>query len=225
MISLLSLNRLMFKTMDGLYLNPQERVASTPWYAVHETMRVKIEDALCHGLKDEMDMKVRKSIALCAAKWAEESQMKQRMFQTRFRLPAGPFVQLPSVVVSLTISTQTWHRFTAYQVLANCPQLLHMGNASESMDSADISEIILGGFTDHSVDTKIQALKAMSRMMIYNGDVIHGVTSHRPLLISQAFGVSTAWKLSGPQADGSVYHHDTMGRTRCRSGASSGAGR
>jgi hypothetical protein len=80
MVALISLNRLIFNPMDGLYLNKQEKVSSTPWYAVPEAMRVRIEDALCHGLEDEMDMKVRKSIALCAARWTEESHGRnQRM--------------------------------------------------------------------------------------------------------------------------------------------------
>ena len=76
MIALISLNRLMFNTLEGLYLYKDDKVASTPWYAVPETMRMKIEDSLCHGLKDEMDMKVRKSIALCAARWTEESHAR-----------------------------------------------------------------------------------------------------------------------------------------------------
>jgi hypothetical protein len=76
MIALISLNRLMFSSLEGLYLNKDDKVASTPWYAVPETMRVRIEDGLCHGLKYEMDMKVRKSIALCAAKWTEESHAR-----------------------------------------------------------------------------------------------------------------------------------------------------
>jgi hypothetical protein len=82
MIALISLNRLMFNTLDGLYFNQKEKVDSTPWYGVPEAMRVRIEDALCHGLQDEMDMKVRKSIALCAARWAEESHGRNQRKST-----------------------------------------------------------------------------------------------------------------------------------------------
>lgn len=158
-------------------------------------MRLKIEDALCHGLKDEMDMKIRKCIALCATRWTEESHArnKRKSISSRASGPTndlGPFRELPAVLLSLTVSSQTWHRFTAYQILAECPLIFFMCDCDNAVTSSDIAGILYGGLSDHSVDTKIEALKAMSQLMFYNGDIMLGDTSHRDRLIAYAFGVS-----------------------------------
>jgi hypothetical protein len=58
------------------------------------------------------------------------------------------------------------------------------------VSSQEIADFILGGMTDSSVDTRIEAIKAMSKMMLHDGDLMRGDTSCRDQLISQAFGVS-----------------------------------
>jgi len=61
-----------------------------------------------------------------------------------------------------------------------------MCDKDNSVSSQDIAEFILGGMTDSSVDT----IKAISKMMLHDGDLMRGDTSCRDQLISQSFGVS-----------------------------------
>jgi hypothetical protein len=58
------------------------------------------------------------------------------------------------------------------------------------VSSQEIADFILGGMTDSSIDTRIEAIKALSKMMLHDGDLMRGDTSCRDQLISQAFGVS-----------------------------------
>jgi hypothetical protein len=94
-------------------------------------------------------------------------------------LSSGPFRELPAIVISLTASTQTWHRFTAFQILANCPLLFFMCDKDNSVSSEEIAGFILGGMTDSSIDTRIEAIKALSKMMLHDGDIMRGDTSCR----------------------------------------------
>jgi len=64
-----------------------------------------------------------------------------------------------------------------------------MCDKDNSVSSQDIAEFILGGMTDSSVDTRLEAIKAISKMMLHDGDVMRGDTSCRDQLISQTFGV------------------------------------
>jgi hypothetical protein len=70
-----------------------------------------------------------------------------------------------------------------------------MCDSDDSISSLEISDILLAGFQDHSVDTKIEALKALSKMMCHDGDSMRGDTSRRERLIGHAFGVSPSSKL------------------------------
>jgi hypothetical protein len=58
------------------------------------------------------------------------------------------------------------------------------------MSSRELANTMLGGMTDRSVDTKIEALKAVCKMMLHNGDVMRRDTSRRDWLVYQAFLVS-----------------------------------
>jgi hypothetical protein len=65
-----------------------------------------------------------------------------------------------------------------------------MCDKDNSVSSEEIAGFILGGMTDSSIDTRIEAIKALSKMMLHDGDIMRGDTSCRDQLISQAFGVS-----------------------------------
>ena len=90
-----------------------------------------------------------------------------------------------------------------------------MCDKDNSVSSQEIADFILGGMTDSSIDTRIEAIKALSRMMLHDGDLMRGDTSCRDQLISQAFGVS---HLSIDELM-IVFDDNTLESKRYRSGA------
>jgi uncharacterized tellurite resistance protein B-like protein len=85
----------------------------------------------------------------------------------------------------------------------------------DNVSSQEIADFILGGMTDSSIDTRIEAIKALSKMMLHDGDLMRGDTSCRDQLISQAFGVS---HLSIDELM-IVFDDNTLESKRYRSGA------
>jgi len=65
-----------------------------------------------------------------------------------------------------------------------------MCDKDNSVSSQDIANFMLGGMTDTSIDTRLEAMNAMSKLMLHDGDVMRGDTSCREPLIASAFVVS-----------------------------------
>lgn len=67
-----------FTELAGLHLNATDPRPTAPFDMVNEQKRVKVEKALCAGLSDEMDPKMRKGMGQSVAEWAKESARRQR---------------------------------------------------------------------------------------------------------------------------------------------------
>lgn len=72
-----------FKPQDGLFLNPQSQHPVAPFDVIRETTRGRIETVICAGIKDEMDVRMRKGLGACAANWAHECAIRHRRFRQK----------------------------------------------------------------------------------------------------------------------------------------------
>ncbi|WVR00016.1 hypothetical protein IAU59_007158 [Kwoniella sp. CBS 9459] len=174
LLSLILLKRLAFKALPGLFLNSTSQLATAPFDIVRETTRTRIETVLTAGLKDEMDVRMRKGLGNCAAGWAQESSKRHR-----------PLLPLPPVLLELTTSPHPFHRFTPFQLLDMTPTLL-VDSVSDPLPAPQLAHILLAGVNDPSVDVRVEALKAVRSVLM------EGVTGKEreeigPQLIYEAF--------------------------------------
>ncbi|WVR07497.1 hypothetical protein IAU60_004539 [Kwoniella sp. DSM 27419] len=174
LLSLILLKRIAFKPLPGLFLNAQSQIASAPFDTVRETTRGRIETVLCAGLKDEMDVRMRKGLGNCAAGWAEESARRHR-----------PLLPLPPVMLELTASPHPFHRFTPFQLLNMTPTLL-VDSVTDPLPAPQLAHVLLAGVNDPSVDVRVEALKAVRSVLM------EGVTGKEreeigPELVYQVF--------------------------------------
>ncbi|WWD19077.1 hypothetical protein CI109_103535 [Kwoniella shandongensis] len=154
LLTLILLKRLAFKPLPGLFLNAQAQHATAPFDVVREVTRGRIETVLCAGLKDEMDVRMRKGLGVCAASWAQESAIRHR-----------PLLPLPPVLLELTTSPQPFHRFTPFQLLDMTPTLL-VDSVSDPLPADQLAQILLAGLNDPSVDVRVEAMKAMRSVLM-----------------------------------------------------------
>lgn len=59
-------------------MNSTDPRPTSPFDYVGEAKRAAAERAICQGLVDEMDTRMRKGLGACAASWAQESAKRQR---------------------------------------------------------------------------------------------------------------------------------------------------
>ncbi|KAK8854777.1 hypothetical protein IAR55_003516 [Kwoniella newhampshirensis] len=156
LLALILLKRLAFIPLPGLFLNAQAQNATAPFDVIRELTRGRIETVLCAGLKDEVDVRMRKGLGACAAAWAQESSIRHR-----------PLLPLPPVLLELTTSPQPFHRFTPFQLLDMTPTLL-VDSVSDPLPVDQLAQILLAGLNDPSVDVRVEAMKAM-RSVIMEG--------------------------------------------------------
>ncbi|RSH88745.1 hypothetical protein EHS25_002973 [Saitozyma podzolica] len=155
-LSLILLRRLAFRDLPGLFLNQQARNITCPFDVVAERTRSRVEQVLCVGLKDEVDMRMRKVLGTCAAGWAEESAKRQR-----------PFLSLPPVLLELVAAREPFRRFTPFQLLDLCPTLL-VDSVQEPIPPDQLAQLLVAGLKDPSVDVRVEAVKAV-RSVIGSG--------------------------------------------------------
>jgi hypothetical protein len=131
-----------------------------------EVVRSRIEGVICAGLKDEMDIKVRKGLSTAAAGWLDGSSIRQRTSERSFSRAdaAGPFVSLPEVLFNLTTAPQASHRITPYQILSDKPALLFDSNPT-TVSSEQMAHILVSGLQDQSMDVKIESIKAIATVL------------------------------------------------------------
>lgn len=136
-------------------------------------MRNRIEGVLCAGLKDEMDVRLRKGLGNCAASWAQESAFRQStstslsgpFVQTVSDAIIGPCYALPPVMLGLTASSHPFHRYTPFQLLNLTPTLL-VDSVSDPIPIEQLGQILLGGMNDPSVDVKVEAIRAVKSVLL-----------------------------------------------------------
>ncbi|TXT08603.1 hypothetical protein VHUM_02731 [Vanrija humicola] len=160
LLSLILLRRLSFQEHTGLALNPADPHPTAAFDVIPEQMRARIERVLGAGLEDEMDIRLRKGLGVCVGEWVKASNQRQR-----------PFASLPTVVMTLAASPHPFHRFTPFQLLDACPELLSAESLGEDIIPADkVAELLLGGINDPSVDVRIEALKATKGVLQFGMD-------------------------------------------------------
>lgn len=131
-----------------------------------ESVRNRIEGVICAGLRDEMDVKVRKGLSTVAAGWLDGSSIRQRKLQHKQveSNGLGPFVSLPEVLFNLTTAPQASHRITSFQILSDKPALLFDSN-SITVSSEQMAHILVSGLQDQSMDVKIESVKAVATVL------------------------------------------------------------
>ncbi|KAI9637514.1 armadillo-type protein [Dioszegia hungarica] len=175
-LCLILLNRLAFRTLPGLYLNSTAGIPSSPFDVIPERTRGRIETVLCAGLKDEMNVRMRKGLGTCCAGWAEESSRRQR-----------PVLPLPPVLIELTARKESFHRFTPYQVMTLFPTLLS-DSMTSPLPAAQFAQILLAGLHDGSVDVQIEAFKAVEAVLS-RGMTISERKEVGPVLVKEALTI------------------------------------
>ncbi|WVQ81844.1 hypothetical protein IAT38_003971 [Cryptococcus sp. DSM 104549] len=154
LLSLILLKRLAFRPLQGLYLGPQSELTSAPFDVIREVTRGRIEKVLCAGLKDEMDVRMRKGLGTCTASWAQECAFRHR-----------PFLPLPPVLLDLTTSPHPFHRFTPFQLLDMTPSLLE-NSVTDPFPASELAQILLAGLNDPSVDVRVEAMRAVRSVLL-----------------------------------------------------------
>ncbi|RXK41145.1 hypothetical protein M231_01548 [Tremella mesenterica] len=154
-LCLLILRRLAFSRLPDLHLNPQTPHPTAPFDYITEEVRGRIETVLCTGLKDEVNVRMRKGLGTCAGKWAQASMLRKR-----------PMTRLPPVLISLLGDPTPFHRFTTYQVIEITPTLLNDSRGGAIRSPAFLGQVLQGGLHDPSYDVRAQAIKATTASLL-----------------------------------------------------------
>ncbi|AFR95617.1 karyopherin/importin that interacts with the nuclear pore complex [Cryptococcus neoformans C23] len=154
LLALILLKRMAFKPLEGLFLNPQSQKPAAPFDVVRETTRGRIETVICAGIKDEMDVRMRKGLGACAANWAHECSIRHR-----------PLLPLPPVLLELTASPHPFHRFTPFQLLDLTPTLL-VDSVRDPIPAEQLAQMLQAGLNDPSVDVRVEAMKAVRSVLM-----------------------------------------------------------
>ncbi|ORX38501.1 armadillo-type protein [Kockovaella imperatae] len=153
LLSCILLCRMAFTNLPGLFLNDHHQNVCSPFDTIAERTKTRIENVLCAGLRDEMNVRMRKGLGNCTGKWAAESSLRQR-----------PCMTIPPVILELTTSPHPFHRFTPFQLLHSTPTLL-VDSVSDPLPIEQVGGLLVGGLNDSSVDVRVEALKAMCSLL------------------------------------------------------------
>jgi hypothetical protein len=158
----------------------------------------KIQRILLYGVLDETDLKLRKSIAICLARWLHESLALDENSRCTPYSPCGLISGRPKslsrMILEFLQSPNPQERSTAFHILTHYPSLFLDCFYDGILTSHMITQHLVAAAANpgNSISMRMEALKAVVKVLFYEGDVIQGDDSQRNALFDYAFEVRSS---------------------------------